>query len=533
MSDTDFHSGNRDRQLGGTKASFSGDLDALAAYLTSLDTTPKSPHRDAAGNMTASAAAGESLFQARCATCHSGPDFTDSSYGVLHDVGTLTGDSGNRLGLTLPGLDTPGLRGVWATAPYLHDGSAADLMAVLTTRNAGDQHGVTSDLNAGQIQNLVDYLQQLDDSSASFANVPPPVDPNPDSDGIPTAFEEANGLDPYADDAGDDADSDGSDNGEEYARGTGVQDQDSDDDGLLDGLESNSMVYDDPGDPGTDPLDDDSDNDGFTDGEEVAEGTNPLDANYFPAPFAQMSSSAPTAEVVVSQSGSDYSIPWRHNQQVGVDRNPRDAAQTFFVDEGFTLDAVTVRVDLLATNGYDDDPFTFVIYEFTNATDVVPDPDANSPVYTTSVNLPSSFKADVDAGRDYLRINIPDVTLDGGQQYGFLLMFAGPAGVPDNMLLAAKANSPYTGGISLQREERGTAGDNFREGMIWNGSQTQPADLEFYLQEAPTTDYDTWTLNYPGADLGDPIGDFDGDRLNNDYERIFGLDPTSGGSVSP
>ena len=46
---------------------------------------------------------------------------------MLHDVGTLTAGSGMRLGGALPGLDTPGLRGLWATAPYLHDGSAATL----------------------------------------------------------------------------------------------------------------------------------------------------------------------------------------------------------------------------------------------------------------------------------------------------------------------------------------------------------------------------------------------------------------------
>jgi cytochrome c peroxidase len=32
---------------------------------------------------------------------------------------------------------------VWRTAPYLHDGSVADLEAVLTDKNAKDLHGVT------------------------------------------------------------------------------------------------------------------------------------------------------------------------------------------------------------------------------------------------------------------------------------------------------------------------------------------------------------------------------------------------------
>jgi hypothetical protein len=39
------------------------------------------------------------------------------------DVGTLTALSGQRRHDPLVGRDTPTLRGVWATAPYLHDGS--------------------------------------------------------------------------------------------------------------------------------------------------------------------------------------------------------------------------------------------------------------------------------------------------------------------------------------------------------------------------------------------------------------------------
>jgi cytochrome c peroxidase len=46
---------------------------------------------------------------------------------TLHDIGTLTPSSGRRPGDTLTGIDTPTLRGVWASAPYLHNGSAATL----------------------------------------------------------------------------------------------------------------------------------------------------------------------------------------------------------------------------------------------------------------------------------------------------------------------------------------------------------------------------------------------------------------------
>ncbi|MFN7144071.1 MAG: PKD domain-containing protein [Myxococcota bacterium] len=110
--------------LGPAKAGRSADLDALAAYVTSLDTTPASPWEADATE------AGGALFVASgCNTCHPAPLYTDSALGAprLHDVGTLTGASGQRLGGPLDGLDTPTLLGAWSTAPYLHDGSAPTL----------------------------------------------------------------------------------------------------------------------------------------------------------------------------------------------------------------------------------------------------------------------------------------------------------------------------------------------------------------------------------------------------------------------
>lgn len=47
------------------------------------------------------------------------------------------------------------------------------------------------------------------------------------------------------------------------------------------------------------------------------------------------------------------------------------------------------------------------------------------------------------------------------------------------------------------------------------------------------TDYQVWSANWPGADLSAPDDDFDGDGLNNNEERIWGLDPTDGASMNP
>jgi hypothetical protein len=49
-----------------------------------------------------------------------------SGAATLRDVGTIRQPgSGKRLGAQLTGIDPPTLRGLWDTAPYLHDGSAA------------------------------------------------------------------------------------------------------------------------------------------------------------------------------------------------------------------------------------------------------------------------------------------------------------------------------------------------------------------------------------------------------------------------
>lgn len=163
LSDEQFEEGTRGTSLGDPKAGVSPELDALAAYVTSLDRVNPSPFRNPDGTLTEEGWRGREVFlRAGCADCHSGPDFTDSAPGVRHDVGTISPTSGNRLGGPLDGLDTPTLRGIWETAPYLHDGSAATLLEVITTKNPDDRHGVTSQLSDVERQELVAYLLQID-----------------------------------------------------------------------------------------------------------------------------------------------------------------------------------------------------------------------------------------------------------------------------------------------------------------------------------------------------------------------------------
>ena len=122
--------------LGASKAGLNADLDALAAYVASLDTTPTNP--------TPADQVGLALFESSgCADCHMAPLYTDSSLTnpVRHDVGTIRGASGLRLGDKLEDLDTPTLLGTFATGPWLHDGTAETLEEAIAAHNTHDLAG--------------------------------------------------------------------------------------------------------------------------------------------------------------------------------------------------------------------------------------------------------------------------------------------------------------------------------------------------------------------------------------------------------
>jgi YVTN family beta-propeller protein len=176
MSDTAF--ATRTQPLGTAKAGVSVDLDALAAYLASLTTFSQSPYRNSDGSLTALATQGRTVFtNAGCGTCHAGTSFTASGAATLIDVGTIKQPgSGQRLGGALTGIDPPTLRDVWATAPYLHDGSAAtiaDAVRAHTSITLSD-----SDVNA-----VSAYLTQIGSEEGS-APVPPPP-PDTTAPGVP------------------------------------------------------------------------------------------------------------------------------------------------------------------------------------------------------------------------------------------------------------------------------------------------------------------------------------------------------------
>ena len=127
------------------------DLDCLALFIDSL-VVPARTHA-----LTSAELRGKTLFESAgtgCATCHPAPLYTDLQ---VHDVGTANGE-GEWFG---PLIDTPTLRWLYDSAPYLHDGSAATLHEVLTTKNTNDEHGVTSHLTQDELADMIAFLLSL------------------------------------------------------------------------------------------------------------------------------------------------------------------------------------------------------------------------------------------------------------------------------------------------------------------------------------------------------------------------------------
>jgi len=125
---------------------------AIDVYLTALKPVP-SPYLDAQGGLSASALRGREIFvTSGCARCHSGNLFTDlEGYDLKMTAGM---DAGSK-------MDCPTLIEVWRTAPYLFDGRAATMDAVLTDHNLDDCHGRTQILTPEELQDLTTYVLSL------------------------------------------------------------------------------------------------------------------------------------------------------------------------------------------------------------------------------------------------------------------------------------------------------------------------------------------------------------------------------------
>jgi YVTN family beta-propeller protein len=171
-------------------------LEALMSYVNDAIAYPMPPTADAA--TMALRAQGETIFhQSHCDNCHSGPYMTDSGQAnplldlagpvvsraeeggvLLHDVGTCSvGAFPDVVHTTIDGqprgackFDTPTLRGLSDSAPYLHDGSAAtieDAVLAMLDGARNDPSGqdvptaaeFNAEFSATGMQALVAYLK--------------------------------------------------------------------------------------------------------------------------------------------------------------------------------------------------------------------------------------------------------------------------------------------------------------------------------------------------------------------------------------
>lgn len=131
------------------------ELEDLEKYLVNSLIAPPNPNRQANG-LTPAQKAGKAVYDVQCVGCHVAGSGTD---GKDHDVGTAGED--DKAIAVIAGesqimFNTPTLRGLHYTAPYLHDGSAATLEDVIS-RADGKMGTVTPE----QMPDLVAYLKTL------------------------------------------------------------------------------------------------------------------------------------------------------------------------------------------------------------------------------------------------------------------------------------------------------------------------------------------------------------------------------------
>ena len=136
-------------------------LRALLEYQLSL----RSPEAPKVSFDPSAARRGKNLFhdQAGCATCHQSPHFTDVLSGptkripFLHDPAETGMDAAYAARTATGKYRTTPLRGLWQHAPYFHDGSAPDLLAVVNHYN----RFFGLNLTEAQKADLVEYLKSL------------------------------------------------------------------------------------------------------------------------------------------------------------------------------------------------------------------------------------------------------------------------------------------------------------------------------------------------------------------------------------
>ena len=127
------------------------DAQCVDEFMKRLKPVP-SPYAPG-GELSDEALYGQTLFEsAGCIHCHKGEYFTDMKF---HDLKTAEGpDVGKK-------FDTPTLREVWRSAPYLYDGRAKTIFDMLKHFNKDNLHGDTKNLSDDDLRALEAYILTL------------------------------------------------------------------------------------------------------------------------------------------------------------------------------------------------------------------------------------------------------------------------------------------------------------------------------------------------------------------------------------
>lgn len=121
------------------------DAACVDAYLKSLKPVPSPYLVD--GKLSEKAERGKKVFdKLKCGECHSGVYYTDLK---MHRIGDDVEFE--------KGWDTPTLREVWRTAPYLFDGRAATMQEVFEIH----KHGINKKVSKKDIEALTEYVNSL------------------------------------------------------------------------------------------------------------------------------------------------------------------------------------------------------------------------------------------------------------------------------------------------------------------------------------------------------------------------------------
>ena len=170
---------------------------------------------------------------------------------------------------------------------------------------------------------------------------------------------------------------------------------------------------------------------------------------------------------------------------------------TFYIIDTINNYDTTIVIDTVPTVD------TLFIYDTINTTDTLN-------IIDTIIMIDTVIYVDTFYNTDTINIYLPDSNLNRGSAVSTQTATLDQT-VFDTITFMNKAASP--------RDQI----DEIRFGTTFEAA----------IGAASGSDYEGWAGDFPSADLTDPDADFDGDGLTNNEERIWGMDPTSGGSVNP